>query len=82
MEPETTEYGYDSFTKQATGSIGEVEDYKIISYPFDKYEIKVKVSPSNQFMGIIEVKINKDFLSHRQRMGIQTYIDVDAFYRE
>jgi len=82
MELDTKEYGYGSFIKQATGSAGEGEDYKIIPYPFDKYEIKVKVSPSNQFMGIIEVKINKDFLSHKQRMGIQTSLDVDEFYRE
>lgn len=82
MELDARQYGYGDFIRQATGSSSEGEDYKVISYPFDKYEIKVKVSPSNQFMGIIEVKINKDFLSHKQRMGIQTYLDVDEFYRE
>ncbi len=82
MELDTSEYGYGSFAKQATGSIGEGEDYKIISYPFDKYEIKIKLTPSNELIEIVEVSINKDFLSHRQRIGIQTHIDVDAFYRE
>lgn len=82
MELDTSEYGYGSFAKQATGSIGEGEDYKIISYPFDRYEIKIKLSSSDKFMGITEVKINKDFLSHKQKMGIKTYLDVDEYYRE
>lgn len=82
MELDTREYGYSDFTRQATGSVGEGEDYKIISYPFDKYEIKIKVSPRNEFIEIMEVKVNKDFLSHKQRIGIQTHLDVDEYYRE
>jgi len=80
MESETTEFGYGNFVKQATGSIGE--DYRVISYPYDRYEVKVRVGPRNEFIGIVEVKLNKDFLSHKQRMGIQNYVDTDEFYRE
>ena len=82
MEVEPKEYNYDTFVKQATGSVGEHENYKIISYHFDRYEIKIKVSPSNEFLEVTEVKLNKDFLSHMQRLGIQTYVDVDKFYQE
>lgn len=79
---EKSEYDYDSFREQGTGGRGEGYDYQIVSYPFDRYEIKVKLSPSNQFIGITEVKLNKSFLSHSQRIGTQNYLDVDKYYRE
>lgn len=67
---------------EATGDMTEDYGYKTISYPFDRYEIKVKVTSTNEFVGITEVKINKDFLSHRQRIGTLSYLDVDEYYRE
>jgi len=59
MEINPKTYGYDSFVRQATGSTDEIGEYKIIS--FDIYEITVKLSPRNEFLGIVEVKLNKDF---------------------
>lgn len=82
MEINPKTYGYDSFVRQATGSTGESGEYEIIPYTFDMYEIKVKLSPRNEFLGIVEVKVNKDFLSHKQRLGIQSYLDANEYYRE
>ena len=82
MEINPKTYGYDSFVSQATGSTGESGEYKIISYTFDIYEIKVKLSPTNEFLGIVEVKVNRDFLSYKQRLSRQSYIDVSKYYRE
>jgi len=82
MELESKQYDYDSLISQGTGSLGEIKDYRIISYPFDRYEIKIKVSPNNEFMGIIEVGINKDFLTQKQKMSLQGFHDVDKFYVE
>jgi hypothetical protein len=82
MESEQTEYSYDAFLKGATGCAGPVEEYRTISYPFDRYDIIIKLSPQNEFLGILEIKLNKDFLSHKQRLGIQNYVDVDRFYEE
>ena len=82
MEIETSEYGYAHSKEQGTAGVGEGQDCRIISYPFDRYEIKVKLTPSGQFIGVIEVKVNKSFLSHRQRIGSQSYLDVDEYYRE
>lgn len=79
---ERSEYDYGSLREQGTGDLGEGYDYQIVSYPFDRYEIKVKLDPSNKFIGITEVKLNKNFLSHRQRIGTQGYIDVDEYYQE
>lgn len=57
-------------------------DFKTIVYPFDKYEIKVKLSMDNKFIGIVEIKLNKEFLSFKQKMASQGVHDVDKFYRE
>lgn len=66
----------------STGSVGNIGDYRIIRYPFDKYEIGVVVDSNNRFMGICEIAINKDFLSPRQRIATRSYIDVDDYYKE
>jgi len=60
----------------------EPVNYKVIVYPLDKYLIKIKLTPSNEFIEIIEIKVNKSFLSHKQKMTSKGYHDVDEFYRE
>jgi len=72
----------DSFENHKTGSHDVTEDYKIIVYPFDKYEITIKLSPNNEFIEILEVKVNKDFLSYKQKMISKGFHDVDEFYSE
>ncbi|MGD2249742.1 MAG: hypothetical protein PVF58_15140 [Candidatus Methanofastidiosia archaeon] len=74
------EYDYDEIKKQGTGSHDISDDYKIIVCPFDKYEIKMKLSPTNEFIEIVEVKINKEFLSHEQKISSAGFHDVDEFY--
>lgn len=82
MDLSTNVFDYNNLKKKGTGSHDLIEDYKIINYPFDKYQIKVKLTPNNEFIGIIEIKINKEFLSHKQKIVSKGYIDVDEFYRE
>ena len=82
MDLSTNEFDYNNIRKKGTGSHDLFEDYKIIKYPFDKYQIKIKLTPNNEFIGIIEIKINKEFLSHKQKIVSKGYIDVDEFYRE
>jgi len=82
MARSTKDFDYDKLKNQGTGSHEEPDDYKIVVYPFDKYQIKVKLTTSNEFIGIIEVKINKEFLSHKQKVASQGFHDVDEFYRE
>lgn len=76
------DYDYSNPKDQGTGSHNESDDYKIIVYPFDKYQIKVKLTPTNEFIGIVEIKINREFLSHKQKMASKGFHDVDEFYRE
>ncbi|MBL7135471.1 MAG: hypothetical protein ISS81_02620 [Candidatus Marinimicrobia bacterium] len=82
MDLQEKDYDYDNLRKQGTGSLEVFDDYKIILYPFDKYQIKIKLTPSNEFIGIIEVKVNKGFLSYKQKISTKGYHDVDEFYRE
>ncbi len=82
MDPYSKDYDYDKLKNQGTGSHDEPSDYKTILYPFDKYQITVKLTPANEFIGIAEVKINKEFLSHKQKITPQGFHDVDEFYRE
>ncbi|GAI43482.1 unnamed protein product, partial [marine sediment metagenome] len=51
-------------------------------YPFDKYLITIKLSPSNEFIGIVEIKVNKDFLSYKQKLPPKGFHDVEEFYKE
>ncbi|MGD0781026.1 MAG: hypothetical protein ABR954_09680 [Dehalococcoidales bacterium] len=82
MELNVDKYDYTTFTQDATGKTGKMEDYKIISYPFGKYEIKIKVTNNNEFIGIVELGVNKDFLSQEQKIGLKGSHDVDEFYKE
>ena len=82
MDLYTKEFIHNKLKNQGTGSHGYGDDYKIISYPFDKYQIKIKLSSSNEFIEIVEVKINKEFLSHKQKIISRGFHDVDEFYPE
>lgn len=73
---------YDYTKDRGTGGRDRSGDYKFIVYPFDRYQIKVKLTANNEFVGIVEVKMNRDFLSHKQRMASKGVHDVDDFYRE
>ena len=68
--------------KEGTGSPSTPSEYKDIIYAFDKYEIKVRLTPNNEFIGIVEVKVNKDFLSYKQKVTSKGFHDVEEFYRE
>ena len=79
----------EDFVSQGTGShypdslntVITPKEYKTIVYPFGKYQITIKLSLNNEFIGILEVKVNKDFLSYRQNIS-KGFHDVDEFYRE
>ena len=65
----------------ATGS-HDFEATKFIVYPFGKYEITVELTSTNQFVGIIEVKVNKDFRSYSQRLASTKVHDVEEYYKD
>ena len=55
----------------AKGSLtGETEEeaFQVIRYPFDRYIITIRLSLHNEFIDIVEIKINKNFLEGRMRV--------------
>jgi len=82
MCAEENDYKYEEFREKGTGSHDVAKEYKEIVYPFGKYQITVRLSSNNEFIGITEVRINKDFLSYKQKMVSKGFHDVDEFYPE
>lgn len=72
---------YLDVTKGSTGSLGS-PPFKIVAYQFGEYEITVALTPNDEFLGILEIKLNKDFVSYRKRLTPLGYHDVDEFYRD
>jgi len=56
------------FKEQGTGSKKLLKQIKIIEYPVEHYIVKVGLTPENEFLGITEVKVNKDFRSIESRL--------------
>ncbi len=61
-----------------TGSLSS-SAYKIIEFPFNQYEMKIKLTSDNKFIEVLEIKINKDFLSHKQKMASLNSIDIESY---
>jgi len=53
---------------------------RIVSVQFERYTIKVKLGGANEFLGIVEVGVKKDFRSLRERIDSQGGHDVSDFY--
>jgi hypothetical protein len=59
------------------------ETTRIISYPFDRYEVKVILNDRDQFVGIEEIKIHKEFLSLKQKMSLSKCTrDIEEYYSD
>lgn len=82
MELNFFEYDYNKIKNFGTGSHNISDDYKIETIQFGKYEIKVILTPYNEFIGIAEIALNKDFLSYEQKIAIKGFHDVDDLYPE
>jgi hypothetical protein len=81
MDLHETNLDYDTIKNQGTGN-RSFEDTRTILYPFSRYEIRVRVSSTGGFIGIDEIKVRKDFLSHIQKMQSLQAHDVEEFYKE
>jgi len=56
------------------------EDESILVYPFDKYQIEVKLTLDGKFLGITGISVSSDFLSFVQKLNSIGYIDTDDQY--
>ncbi|MEI6135488.1 MAG: hypothetical protein WCP72_10980 [Desulfomonile sp.] len=55
---------------------------RTVTFPFGIYDVKIEISPKNEFIRIVEVKANKDFMSYEQKRGRGAFQDVKDYYRD
>ncbi len=76
------EFSLEELKSKGTGGDEFFEEIEIVPFAFDRYEVDIILSTSNKFLGIQDIRISKDFLSHEQKMHSQGYYDDSEFYRE
>jgi len=69
------------YKSEGTGSHKEENDFHYINFPFDRYDVKVKLDKDNRFLEISEIKINKKFVKYNQ-LKPSEYHDVEEFYKD
>lgn len=57
-----------------------LEHYKTIMFPFDRYEINVQIGSNNEFIGVVGVKLNKDFAEYEKDRTPAGFHDIEEFY--
>ena len=69
-------------TASLINEAGQEANSSIITYPLDKYEIKIRVGKNGEFIGVEEIKINKNFIDYKQQSSNKGYHDVSEYYSE
>lgn len=62
----------------STGSLSLSHGYKTIKYKFGEYNIVVTLNDKNEFVGIQEIGVNKNFYNYKSIKGdfdIRKYLD-------
>jgi len=68
--------------EEGTGNTEEVKISKFIKYPFERYVITLELSPNNEFIGISEVTLNRDFRSFREKIASVKSVDAEDLHFE
>lgn len=82
MEDNLKRLDYRYISRFGTGGHPGFQEYKVVQYPVGKYIAKVVLGPSNQFIGIVEIGVNKNFMSHLEKLSKSGFHDVEDYYRE
>jgi hypothetical protein len=77
-----SQFSYHNLSKEGTGTAADVGENRIVDYPFGQYQIRVLVSPNNEFLGILEIGVSRDFRSTQAKIAGTGFHDVEAYYRE
>lgn len=64
---------------QCTGDYG-ISNVREVEYRFGKFTVRIALTTDGEFIGVNEIRINKDFVAHERRTGTIGYHDVEAFY--
>ena len=80
-DKELTDYKRKS-QEMGTGSSLLADETVRVIYPFQNYEIVVRLSKDGKFIGIDEVSIKKDFRSYTQDVIKKTFSSIDDYVPE
>jgi len=72
---------YNMFRTKGTGGFILKKNKKIKTVPFGNFDISIKLTSDNQFKGIYEVRVKKDFRSPDKRI-VKGFHDVEEFYEK
>ena len=70
------------FSAQGTGSAPTAAACKTITVGFDQYEVVLAVTEDDRVLGIVEVRVKKDFRNIQQKVASTGYIDLEQFVKE
>lgn len=71
-----------SFTSQGTGSPSTSSVAKTKVVELDQYEVVLALTEDDRVLGVIEVRVKKDFRSVKQKIASTGYIDLEQFVKE
>ena len=80
MFHDETGFGQD-FPEDSTGDDSSRRKSRTVVVPYLNYEIVVRLTEDDRFIGVEELRIKKDFLSQAQRIANTGVFDVDEFYQ-
>lgn len=63
-------------TEEFTGCI-EDKSHMIIEYPFERYVVSIELTPNNEFVGITEIALSKDFRSLQEKIRTDKIFDIE-----
>jgi len=69
-------------TGELRPSSERTDNSRIVVYFLGPYEILIRLSEDNKFIEVTEMRINKDFRSHSQRIISTGHHNVEQFYDE
>ncbi len=73
-------HNYEYLRTLGTGSLFPEQEIEYITIPFGKYMVKVRVNGKNEFLGIEEISVDKEYLSFDQRVKSTGHFDVEKYY--
>ncbi len=79
-EDNSEEFSYHELGEN-TGTFEFLKEVKDEKYTFGKYEIVVRLTRENEFIGIVSVRERKDFLTYKHKINPKGFHDVEHFYK-
>lgn len=82
MSLHTYIHSMDVLADKGTGSHEGLADYEIVERSFAGYNIKLRLAADGRFIDIIEVNVNADFATRKQKAAVTGSWDASEYYTE